>query len=126
MHIVEFMGLMPYFWCFYEKYKARERASFHMLIPLIVGINGFQYHILFTDYALSRAIDMLIGLYIISYVNYYTTLQPAGLVVTGTVLTGYAVNLYMNSGLFHVVFLQQPFLIYYMVAPIEDKYKCLL
>lgn len=70
MHIVEFLGCTPFLIYFL---RSKKVLSFHKLIPLIIYINGFQYHVLFSESRFARTVDVYSNVIIIWYVNYYTT-----------------------------------------------------
>lgn len=125
MNHYEALGCIPYLYYYISRKNAGVKLSFHSLIPLFVAVNGFQYHILFSEYTLSRIFDILCGLYIVAYVNYYTSLQPLGYITTAFATTIYISNLYIDSGIVHVLLVQQPFLLYYAIAPVPDKNKIL-
>jgi len=126
MNHYEALGCIPYLYYYISHKNNEDKLSFHSLIPLFVAVNGFQYHVLFSEYQISRLFDIICGIYIIAYINYYTSLQPLGYITTSFALTVYVTNLYIDSGIVHVIFVQQPFLLYYAIAPIADKDKMIL
>lgn len=126
MNHYEALGCIPYLYYYISHKNSEDKLSFHSLIPLFVAVNGFQYHVLFSEYQISRLFDIICGIYIIAYINYYTSLQPLGYITTSFALTVYVTNLYIDSGIVHVIFVQQPFLLYYAIAPITDKDKMIL
>ena len=126
MNHYEELGCIPYLYYYISHKNSEDKLSFHSLIPLFVAVNGFQYHVLFSEYQISRLFDIICGIYIIAYINYYTSLQQLGYITTSFALTVYVTNLYIDSGIVHVIFVQQPFLLYYTIAPIADKDKMIL
>ena len=123
MHAIQFIGCIPFLIYFL---LMRDKLSIHKLIPLVVFVNGFQYHVLFTQYELSKNLDLYTNMVMATYVNYYTTGQPRGMIGNAIVCVAYLVNEYADSGVVHVVFVQWPLLYLYNTSPVEDKYKFML
>ena len=123
MHVIKFIGCIPFLICFL---LMREKLSLYKLIPLVVFVNGFQYHLLFTQYELSKNMDLYTNMVMATYVNYYTSGQPRTAIGNAIVCSAYLVNEYVDSGVVHVIFVQWPLLYLYNTSPMEDKYKCFL
>jgi len=123
MNIIEAVGCFPFL--FYFLY-ARERTSVHKYIPLIIYLNGMQYHVFFDEYAFARAIDLYTNIVMAAYVNYYTHQQPRAAIGSLSAMSVYLVNQHMKSAIVHVVFVQWFLLYLYSTSPVEDKYKIIL
>lgn len=48
MNQYEALGCIPYLYYYLSRKNTGDKLSFHSLIPLIVAVNGFQYHVLFS------------------------------------------------------------------------------
>ena len=123
MNIIEAVGCFPFL--FYFLYSS-ERTSMHKYIPLIIYLNGMQYHVFFDEYAFARAIDLYTNIVMAAYVNYYTHQQPRAAIGSLSAMSVYLVNQHMKSAIVHVVFVQWFLLYLYSTSPVEDKYKIIL
>lgn len=123
MHIVEFLGCTPFLIYFL---RSKKVLSFHKLIPLIIYINGFQYHILFSESRFARTVDVYSNVIMIWYVNYYTTEQPRAAIGSATAFYAYFLNQTLNSALVHVIFVQWFLLHLYAVSHVNDRHKIIL
>jgi hypothetical protein len=123
MNIIEAVGCFPFL--FYFLYS-RERTSVHKYIPLIIYLNGIQYHVLFNEYAFSKAIDLYTNIIMTVYVNYYTYQQPRAAIGSLFSMSIYLANQHIQSSIVHVVFIQWFLLYLYSTSPVEDKYKIIL
>jgi len=120
MHLIEFLGCTPFLIYFM---RSRQALTFHKLIPLIVYVNGFQFHILFSESRFVRAIDVHTNVIMILYVNYYTYEQPRAFIGTATAFFAYLLNQQLDSSLVHVVFVQWFLLHLYAVSHLRARDK---
>ena len=120
MHIVEFLGCTPFLIYFL---RSKKVLSFHKLIPLIIYINGFQYHFLFSESRFARTVDVYSNVIMVLYVNYYTYEQPRAFIGSATAFYAYMLNQHLNSSLVHVIFVQWFLLHLYAVSHLKSKYK---
>ena len=120
MHIVEFLGCTPFLIYFL---RSKKVLSFHKLIPLIIYINGFQYHFLFSESKFARSVDVYSNVIMVSYINYYTTDQPRAFIGSATAFCALLVNQQLNSAMVHVIFVQWFLLHMYAVSHVRDKDK---
>jgi hypothetical protein len=120
MHIVEFLGYTPFLIYFV---RSKKVLSFHKLIPLIIYINGFQHHFLFSESKFARSVDVYSNVIMVSYMNYYTTDQPRALIGTATAFCAFILNQQLNSVMVHVIFVQWFLLHLYAVSHVRDKDK---
>jgi hypothetical protein len=123
MHIVEFLGCTPFLIYFL---RSKKVLSFHKLIPLIIYINGFQYHILFSESRFARSVDVYSNVIMVWYVNYYTTEQPRALIGSATAFYAYVLNQCLNSSLVHVIFVQWFLLHLYAISHLKDRDKIII
>ncbi len=123
MHLVEFLGCTTFLIYFMRSKKA---LSFHKLIPLIVYINGFQYHILFSNSKFARSVDVYSNVIMIWYVNYYTTDQPRAFIGSLTAFYAYLLNQQLNSSTVHVIFVQWFLLHLYAISHVSDTHKIIV
>lgn len=122
MHIIEFIGCIPFLIYFLI---VRERMSVYTLIPLIIYVNGFQYHILFSEYALSRNIDIYTNVLLGLYVNYNAKKHMRPAIGSFIVTSFFIANEHINSPLCHVLLIQWPLLYLYSITPIHEESKLL-
>lgn len=125
MNIIEAVGCFPFLFYFLYSWE-RHRTSVHKYIPLIIYLNGIQYHVFFNEYAFSRAIDLYTNIIMAAYVNYYTYQQPRAAIGSLFSMSTYLVNQHIKSSIVHVVFIQWFLLYMYSTSPVEDKYKIIL
>uniref|UniRef100_A0A6C0F337 Uncharacterized protein n=1 Tax=viral metagenome TaxID=1070528 RepID=A0A6C0F337_9ZZZZ len=125
MNIIEAVGCFPFLFYFLYSHD-RHRTSFHKYIPLIIYLNGMQYHVFFDEYAFARAIDLYTNIVMAAYVNYYTHQQPRAAIGSLSAMSVYLVNQHLKSAIVHVVFVQWFLLYLYSTSPVEDKYKIIL
>jgi hypothetical protein len=123
MHIVEFLGCTPFLIYFL---RSKKVLSFHKLIPLIIYINGFQYHFLFSESRFARSVDVYSNVIMVWYVNYYTTEQPRALIGSATAFYAYVLNQCLNSSLVHVIFVQWFLLHLYAISHLKDRDKIVI
>jgi hypothetical protein len=123
MHIVEFLGCTPFLIYFL---RSKKVLSFHKLIPLIIYINGFQYHFLFSESRFARSVDVYSNVIMVWYVNYYTTEQPRALIGSATAFYAYVLNQCLNSTLVHVIFVQWFLLHLYAISHLKDRDKIVI
>ncbi len=123
MHLVEFLGCTTFLIYFMRSKKA---LSFHKLIPLIVYINGFQYHILFSNSKFARSVDVYSNVIMIWYVNYYTTEQPRAFIGSLTAFYAYLLNQQLKSAMVHVIFVQWFLLHLYAISHVSDTHKIIV
>ena len=123
MNIIESIGCFPFL--IYFLYS-REKTSVHKLIPLVIYLNGMQYHVFFSEYTLARMIDVYTNLLMGIYVNYYTHQQPRAAMGSLLSFSVYLVNQHLDSPVVHVVFIQWFLLYLYSISPVEDRYKYML
>ena len=125
MNIIEAVGCFPFLFYFLYSHD-RHRTSFHKYIPLIIYLNGMQYHVLFDEYAFSRAIDLYTNILMAAYVNCYTHQQPRAAIGSLLSFFAYLANQHLQSSIFHVVFIQWFLLYLYSTSPVEESYRIIL
>jgi hypothetical protein len=123
MHLVEFLGCTPFLIYFL---RSKKVLSFHKLIPLIIYINGFQYHLLFSESRFARSVDVYSNVIMVWYVNYYTTEQPRAFIGSATAFYAYVLNQCLNSSLVHVIFVQWFLLHLYAISHLKDRDKIIV
>ena len=125
MNIIEAVGCFPFLFYFLYSHD-RHRTSVHKYIPLIIYLNGMQYHVFFSEYTLAKMIDVYTNILMAAYVNYYTHQQPRAAIGSLLSFSAYLANQRLDSPIFHVLFIQWFLLYLYSTSPVEDKYKIIL
>jgi hypothetical protein len=120
MSIICGIGLIPfllYFYCI----SSINSNSFHLMIPLYVGINGILYHILLKRSFEAFLVDIISNIIFIFFINLTTKNQPETSITTILIIAIFIINkVYKNNEyskiqeFIHVIFVQWGLLYLYI------------
>ena len=127
MSLICGIGVIPFiiqFICIYNI----NNLSFHLIIPLCVGINGLLYHIFLKRDYIAFLIDTISNLIFTIYINLTTENQPETIVTTILIILIYCLNKKFKSNNFilfqeiiHVLVVQWGLLFLYIKSKDYDN-----
>ena len=112
------LGCIP--WLYIYTQKDNKNPMFYNNIPLLIFLNGFLYHILFTNNFYIKYYDTTCNIIFIAYCNHVSKYKLFTSFLTFISILSFYKNITYNNDIIHVVFVN--WILIYPYLLMKDKF----